>query len=63
MVVIRHAAYLETVAHIVSGCPTLVGTLYKKHHDEVGRRLYRCRFGFPVVKEWWMPKPVEESDC
>jgi len=60
-------SHIETVAHIVSGCSTLAGTLYKKRHDEVGRRLHWClcsQFGFPVVKDWWKhdPRPVEESD-
>jgi len=45
----------------------LAGTLYKKRHDVVGRRLhwYLCsQFGFSVVKEWWKhnPRSVEESD-
>ena len=57
----------ETVAHIISGCSTLVGTSYKKRHDAVGRRLHWClcsQFGFPVVKEWWKhnPRSVEESE-
>ena len=57
----------ETVAHIVSGCSFLPGTLYKRRHDVVGRRLhwYLCsQFGFSVVKEWWKhnPRSVEESD-
>ena len=59
---------IETVAHIVSGCSVLAGTLYKKHHDEVGQRLHWClcsQFGFPVVRDWWKhnPRPVEKSDC
>ena len=57
----------ETVAYIVCGCSTLVGTSYKKHHDAVGRRMHWClcsQFSFPVVKEWWKhnPRSVEESE-
>ena len=57
----------ETVAHIVSGCSTLVETSYKKCHDAVRCHLHCClclQFGFPVVKEWWKhnPKSVEESE-
>ena len=57
----------ETVAYIVCGCSTLVGTSYKKHHDAVGRRLHWClcpQYSFPIVKEWWKhnPRSVEEPE-
>jgi len=54
------ASEIETVAHIVSGCPTLAGTLYKKRHDEIGRHLHWClcsQFGFPVERDWWKHNP------
>ena len=59
----------ETINHIVSECPKLVQTEYKRGHDWVGRLIHReiCRAnGIHVRSKWYEHQPeavIENSSC
>ena len=59
----------ETINHIVSECPKLVQTEYKRGHDWVGRLIHReiCRAnGIQVRSKWYEHQPeavIENSSC
>jgi len=61
--------YVETVAHLVSGCEKLAQLEYKKRHDRMGLRVYweLCKkYGVRVNSEKWYeecPDEVRKSEC
>ena len=55
--------HVETVDHLVSGCPVLTPTEYVKRHDRVGQYLHWCicnDYGIEVeAKNWWEHHPPD----
>ena len=55
--------HVETVDHLVSGCPVLAPNEYLKRHDRVGQYLHWCichHFGIDVeAGSWWEHHPAD----
>ena len=60
--------YVETVDHLVSGCPVLTPNEYVKRHDRVGQYLHWCickHYGVKIEADYWYehhPPAVVEKD-
>ena len=58
---------LETIDHIVAGCPVLAPTEYKARHDRIGQYLHWtiCKhYNAPYARNWYEhhPEPVTEAE-